>query len=86
MSRLEQLNAEIQEAELRLLERRLMIDLRKRVLAAQARRRLASPVALAAAAGAGFVLASRKGRSILGRIFAASQLVLAALSAFAAAK
>jgi hypothetical protein len=62
------------------------VSLRKKLVAAQARRRLASPVALAAAAGAGFMLATKKGRSGLGRIFGALQLGLAALSALAASK
>ncbi len=84
--RLDELNAEIAAAEQRLLERRLLVRLRGKLLAAHARRRLASPVALMAFAGAGFVLASRRGRSGIGRVFAALQLGLAALSALAAAK
>ncbi len=80
------LGAEIAAAEQRLLERRLLVKLRGKLLAAHARRRLASPVALLAAVGAGFVLASRRGRSGIGKIFGVLQLGLAALSALAAAK
>jgi hypothetical protein len=86
MKRLDSLGAEIATAEHLVLERRILLRLRSRALAAHARRRLASPVALMAAAGAGFLLASRRGRSGIGKIFAALQLGLAALSAFAAAK
>ena len=86
MKRLDSLGAQIAAAEHQVLERRILVRLRAKALAAHARRRLASPVAILAAAGAGFLLASRRGRSGLGKIFGALQLMLAALSAFAAAK
>jgi hypothetical protein len=86
MSRLGDLSREIASAEEMLQQRRLLVSLRTRLVATQARRRLASPVALLAAAGAGFVLGSRKGRSGVVRLFGVLQLGLAALSAAAAAK
>jgi hypothetical protein len=55
-------------------------------LAAHARRRLASPVALLAAAGIGYVLASKTARSRLGKAFYVLQFALATLSAVKAAE
>jgi hypothetical protein len=86
MTRLDALSDEIAAAEQSLLQRRLLVRLRTRMLAARARRRLASPVALLAAAAAGFTLASSRGRSAIAKGFAALQFALAALSAIAAAK
>jgi hypothetical protein len=86
MNRLASLSAAVADAEQRLLERRRVVKRQARELAAHARRRLASPVALLAALGAGFLLASRTGRSGIGKAFAVLQLTLAALSALAAAR
>jgi hypothetical protein len=86
VKRLDDLNREIAAAEEMLERRKLLVSLRTKLVAAQARRRLASPMALAAAAAAGFVLATKNGRSGLGKVFGALQLGLAALSAIAATK
>jgi hypothetical protein len=78
--------AAVADAEARLLERRHAVGRRASLLAAHARRRLASPVALLAALGAGFALGSRSGRRGLARIFTAMQFALTALSAYKAAE
>lgn len=78
--------AAVADAEARLLERRHAARRRATLLAAHARRRLASPVALLAALGAGFALGSRSGRRSFARIFTAMQFALAALSAVKAAE
>jgi lipopolysaccharide export LptBFGC system permease protein LptF len=78
--------AAVADAEARLLERRHAARRRAALLAAHARRRLASPVALLAALGAGFALGSRSGRRGFARLFTALQFVLAALSAVKAAE
>lgn len=71
----------VADAEQRVRDRRRGVKRQAALLAAQARRRLASPVALLAAAGIGYVLATRTGRSRLGKAFSVLQLALAALSA-----
>jgi hypothetical protein len=71
----------VADAERRLLDRRRSVKRQTAQLVAHARRRLASPVALLAAAGIGYVLASRTARSRLGKAFSVLQLALAALSA-----
>jgi hypothetical protein len=76
----------VADAERRLLERRRSVKCQAALLAALARRRLASPVALLAAAGIGYVLASNTARSRLGKAFSVLQLALAALSAIKAAE
>jgi hypothetical protein len=75
------LTAQIAAAERRVLERRAALGVRGTALALRARRRLASPVGLLAAAGAGWVLGSRSGRRSLLKVFSLLQLALAALSA-----
>ena len=78
------LSAEIAAAESRVLERRLALRSRGTSIALTARRRLASPVALLSAAGAGWILGSRTGRRGLLKLFSALQLALGALSAIRA--
>ena len=78
------LSAEIAAAELRLLERRRLLRARGTAVALTARRRLASPVALLSAAGAGWVLGSKTGRRGLLKAFSVLQLALGALSAIRA--
>jgi len=73
--------AEVAAAERRILERRAALRRRGTALALRARRGLASPVALLAAAGAGWVLGSRAGRRGLLKAFSLMQIALAALSA-----
>ena len=86
MTDLRSLADAVADAEERLLERRRQVRRQAVVLAGKARRRLASPVALLAAAGAGFVLGSKAGRRGFGKIFGVLQLALAALSAVKAAQ
>jgi hypothetical protein len=76
----------VADAERRLLDRRRSVRRKAAALAARARRRLASPVALLAAAGAGYLLATKTGRSRIGKAFSVVQLALAALSAYKAAE
>jgi hypothetical protein len=76
----------VADAERRLLDRRRSVRRQAAVLAARARRRLASPVALLAAAGAAYLLATKTGRSRIGKAFSVLQLALAALSAYKAAE
>jgi len=78
--------AAVADAEARLLERRQAVKRRASLLAAHARQRLASPVALLAALGAGFALGSRSGRRGFARLFTVLQFALAALSAVKAAE
>jgi hypothetical protein len=73
--------AEVAAAEQRIFERRAALRRRGMALALRARRGLASPVALLAAAGAGWMLGSRSGRRGLLKAFSVLQLALAALSA-----
>jgi hypothetical protein len=75
------LSAEVAAAERRVIERRREARLLGISLALHTRRRMASPMALLSAAGAGWVLGSRSGRHSLVKIFSALQLALAALSA-----
>jgi hypothetical protein len=75
------LSAQVAAAEQRVRQRRLKLRLRGTALALRARRRLASPVGLLAATGAGLVLGSRGGRRSLLKLFSLLQLALAAFSA-----
>ena len=86
MNNLAVLADSVADAERRLLDRRRSARRRAMVLAAHARRRLASPVALLAAAGAGYLLATKTGRSGIGKAFSVLQLALAALTAYKAAE
>jgi hypothetical protein len=76
----------VADAERRLLDRRRSVKRQAVALAGHARRRLASPVALLAAAGIGYTLATKTGRSRIGKVFSMLQLALAALSAIKAAE
>jgi hypothetical protein len=71
----------VKAAELRVAERQYAVRARGRELAAQVHGQLSSPVVLVAAAGTGFLLASRGGRRLFGRVFSGLQLALAVLSA-----
>lgn len=79
-----QLSAEIAAAELRVQERRWALRVRRTALSRSVRRRLISPVALLAAAGAGLILGSRTGRRGLLKAFPLLKLVFGALSAIKA--
>ncbi len=86
MSELALLADGVADAERRLLDRRRSVKRHAVALAAHARRRLASPVVLLAAAGIGYLLATRTGRSRIGKAFSVLQLALTALSAIKAAE
>lgn len=75
------LSADIEAAERRLADRRLALRARHARFRARLRERLSSPAVSIAAAGLGFLLATRRGRRGLARLFSGVQLALAVLSA-----
>jgi hypothetical protein len=75
------LGGQIAVTERRLEERRKGLRQQGLALAAQANRRLSSPVVLVGAAAIGFVIATKRGRWSISRAFSLAQLGLAILSA-----
>ena len=81
MTRPLSLAAEVAQAEQRVAQRRTALRREAMRLAARTRRRMSSPGVMLAAAGVGFLLASRRGRRGIGKVFSGAQLVFALLSA-----
>jgi hypothetical protein len=77
-------SSELTAAAQRVQERRATLRRRGTALASRARRAVASPVALLAAAGAGWVLGSPGGRRALLKAYSMARLALAAMSALRA--